>query len=81
MPIEVAEANRNRILGVIVAYLRGIVTIDTVYGTVRSSSFRNQELEAILTQAESGTKDVGSSLKEDLMEALKDGLKEIGFLV
>ena len=81
MPIEVAEANRNRILGVIVGYLRGVVTINAVYEAVRSSSFRNQELEVILTQAESGAKDVGSSLKEDLMEALKDGLKETGFLV
>jgi hypothetical protein len=80
MPIDVAEADRNRVLGVIVAYLRGIVTINTVYGAVRSSSFRNQELEGILTQAESGAKDVGTSLKENLMEALKDGLKEIGFL-
>jgi len=81
MPIDVAEANRNRVLGVIVAYLRGVVTINTACGAVRSSSFRNQELEAILTQAESGAKDVGMSLKEDLMETLKDGLKEIGFLV
>jgi len=81
MTIDVAVANRNRVLGVTVAYLRGIVTVNAVYGAVRSSSFRNQELEAILTQAESGAKDVGVLLKEDLMEALKDGLKEMGFLV
>jgi len=80
MPIDVAEADRNRVVGVLVAYLRGVVTINAVYGAVQSSSLRNRELEAILTQAESGAKDVGVLLKQDLMETLKDRLKERGFL-
>jgi len=80
MPIDVVEADRNRVIGVLVAYLRGVVAINAVYGVLKRSSFRNQDLEAILTQAESGGQDVGVLLKEDLMETLKDGLKERGFL-
>jgi hypothetical protein len=81
MPIDVADADRNRVIGVLVAYLRGVVTINAVYGAVKSSSFRKQDLEAILKQAESGVKDVGVSLKGDLMGTLRDGLKDRGFLV
>ena len=81
MPIDLVEVDRNRVIGALVAYLRGVVTINAVYGAVKSSSFRNQHLEKILTQAESGAKDVGVLLKEDLMESLRDGLKERGFLV
>jgi len=81
MPIDVADADRNRVIGVLVAYLRGVVTVSAVYGAINSSSFRRQDLEAILKQAESGAKDVGVSLKEDLMGTLKDGLKQRGFLV
>ena len=81
MPIDAAEADRNRVMGVLLAYLRGVVTINAVYGPIQSSSFRNQDLETILTRAESGAKDVGAALKEDLMETLRDGLKGRGFLV
>jgi len=81
MPIDVADADRNRVIGVLVAYLRGVVTVSAVYGAINSSSFRKQDLEAILKQAESGAKDVGVLLKEDLMGTLKDGLKQRGFLV
>ena len=80
MPIDVAEADRNRVLGVLVAYLRGIVTINAVYGAISSSSFRNQDLETILKRANTGAKDVGTARKEDLMEALRGGLKDKKFL-
>jgi len=80
MPIDPAEADRNRVLGALVAYLRGVLTINTVYGAVKSASFRNEALEAILSRAETGTKDVGVTLRKDLMETLRDGLKERGFL-
>jgi hypothetical protein len=80
MPIDVVEADRNRVLGVLVAYIRGVVSVSAVYGAIRSSSFRNQDLELILTQAELGAKDVGGALKEDMMGTLRDGLKERGFL-
>jgi len=76
----VAGADRNRVIGVLVAYLRGVVTINAVYAAVKSSSFRNQDLETLLKQAELGAKDVGVLLKEDLMGTLRDGLKERGFL-
>jgi len=81
MPIDVADADRNRVIGVLVAYLRGVVAINAVYGAVNSSSFRNQDLEAILKQAESGAKNVGVLLKQDLMGTLRDGLKQRGLLV
>ena len=80
MPISVAETNRNQVLGALVAYLRGVVTINAVYGTVKGASFRNEALEAILSRAEIGTKDVGIGLKKELMETLRNGLKERGFL-
>jgi len=80
MPIDVAEADRNRVIGVLVAYLRGVVTINAVYGAIRSSPFRNRDLETMLTQAESGAKDVGVALKQELMETLRDELKRRGFL-
>jgi len=80
MPIDIVDPDRNRVLGVVIAYLRGTIAINAIYGAVRSSSFRNQELDAILTQAETGARDVGTLLKEDLMGTLRDGLKERGFL-
>jgi len=80
MPIDVAEADRNRVIGVLVAYLRGVVTINAVYGAIRISSFRNQDLVTMLTQAESGAKDVGIALKQELMETLRDELKRRGFI-
>jgi len=80
MPIDVVDADRNRVLGAIIAYLRGTVTINVVYGAVRSSSFRNQDLDAILTQAQLSAKGVGVMLKEDLMGTLRDELKKKGFL-
>jgi len=34
MPIDLVEVDRNRVIGALVAYLRGVVTINAVYGVV-----------------------------------------------
>ena len=80
MPIAVVEADRNRVVGVLVAYLRGVVTTKAVYGAIYRSSFRNEALDAILVEAEAGAKNVGTSLKHELMVTLRAGLKDREFL-
>jgi hypothetical protein len=79
MPIDVNDADRSRVLGMITAYLHGKVSIAHVRGTVSTSSFRGMELRTIFEEAEASASTVPEDERRKLMTVLKDEL-QMGFL-
>lgn len=75
MPSDLATASRDRVLGMIKAYLQGKATERSVYVAVNSSPFRDEELEGILAEAEKHTP-VHDKRKHMLMMTLRAGLKD-----
>jgi hypothetical protein len=82
MPINVEIADRNRVIGMIRSYLRGEASTNQVVASVNnsSSSFRGQELYAILHEAEQQAFTVDVQTREALMGTLKVELRKEGFL-
>ena len=82
MPIDVEIADRNRVIGMIRLYLRGEASIRQVVASINnsSSSFRGQELFAILHEAEQQTLTVDVQTRETLIGTLKEELRKQGSL-
>jgi hypothetical protein len=74
MPVEVNEADRSRVEGMIRAYLHSKVSIAQVRGAVSSSSFR-----AILDKVEVITSALSGDEMGKLMAVLKDELQKSAF--
>ena len=82
MPIDVEEADRNRVIGMIRSYLRGEASIKKVVESINNSSsaFTGQELFAILHEAEKQALNVDVQTRERLVGTLKEELRKQGFL-
>ena len=82
MPIDVEEADRNRVVGMILSFLRGEASISQVVASIddSSSSFRGQELYAILHEADQQALNVDVQTRETLIGTLKTELRKQGFL-
>jgi len=80
MPIDVEETDRDRVFGMIRAYLRGKVSIRQAVAAVNTSSFRDQELRTILHEAEQVALTIDVKTREILMATLRETLQKEGFL-
>ena len=82
MPIDVEEADRNRVIGMIRSYLRGKTSIKQAIAAINnaSPSFRGQQLNAILHEAEQQALTVDAQTREKLTAELKNELKKLGFI-
>lgn len=78
LPIDVEEADRNRVAESIRAYLRGGQSLAWAVGIVRSSMFQGQSLRAILDSLDQVLP--LDELGKRKMTELRNELVEIGFL-
>jgi len=76
MSIDLIQADRNRVVGVIWAYLDRKVPDTVVYTAVHNSPFRSGELAGLLTEAEREARNVDVKIKRMLMLDLRAGLKD-----
>jgi len=76
MSIDLIQADRNRVVGVIWAYLDRKVPDTVVYTAVNNSPFRSGELASVLAEAEKDARNVDAKNKRRLMLELRAGLKD-----
>ena len=76
------EADHDRVLGMIRAYLRGKASTAQAVEAVNTSSpsFRGHRLKTILDAAEANAITVDAQTRHELMANLKEELQKKGFL-